>query len=237
MSKAGPALLLALVLIASASKADPVARTDLVSVDVGSRPWSSVGRINNSAYGRCSAILVSPDTALTAAHCLYNARSRRFLQPASIHVLFGFDRGRYGFHATVRDIVVPERYRPADILASAPHDWAVLRLAKPVPDAFAPLALAAGPASPGTEIQAAGFAQERSEILTASTPCRVEGATFDGLLLADCRISHGFSGGPLIDLQTKELVAMGVAVATNAAGDATTLAIPAARLREALGGD
>jgi protease YdgD len=208
-------------------------RADLVSVDVRKPPWSAIGRINNSAYGRCSAILVAPDVALTAAHCIYNVRSRRFLQPASIHVLFGFDRGRYDFHATVARITIPGEYRPADRTASAPHDWAVLHLVEPVPGDFAPLRLAEGPPSPDAQIAAAGFAQERSEVLTASPPCRLARGTADGLLLADCRVSHGFSGGPMIDTVAGTLVGMSIAIATIG-GDDISIAIPATRLRQAL---
>lgn len=206
---------------------------ELTTVDASKAPWSAIGRINNSAYGRCSAILVRPRTALTAAHCLYNARSGRFLRPASIHVLFGFNRGAYGFHARVDSIRIPPDYDPAQGAAAAPHDWAVLGLSEAVPAPFAPLALAGDERDAAVPVQAAGFAQERSEVLTASTPCRALGETRQGLLVTDCQLSHGFSGGPLIESETGRLAGMGIAI-TKAGDAAVGIAIPASRLRRAL---
>ncbi len=65
------------------------------AVDVTAYPWSAVGKFNNSAGGSCTAVAISPTEVLTAAHCIFNRRTRRFLLAGSLHVLFGYERGKY----------------------------------------------------------------------------------------------------------------------------------------------
>lgn len=223
-----------LVLFAShAVAAEPALRADRIGVDIAKAPWSAVGRINNSAYGRCSAVLVRPDVAVTAAHCLYNIAAKRFLQPASIHILFGFAKGQYGFHTTVADITIPKTYVPGGKAASASHDWAILRLAEQAPAAFPPIALGRPDAAPASSVQAAGFGQERSEVLMATAPCAVIGTTDDDLLVTDCRLSHGFSGGPMIDRETGDLAGISVAI-SESDGRRLGFAVPASTILKAL---
>lgn len=211
-------------------------RPDLSSVDIGQSPWSAVGRINNSAYGRCSAILVRPDIALTAAHCLYNIASKRFLQPASIHILFGFSKGQYGFHTTVAEITIPKEYVPGEVAASAPHDWAVLRLAKPAPSSFAPMEIVESGDPAPSSVKAAGFGQERSEVLTATGPCAVLSRPAARLVVTDCHLSHGFSGGPMIAADSGKLVGISIAVRSNGASQ-YGIAVPIAGIAASLPAD
>ena len=51
-------------------------------VDVASYPWSAIGKLFNEAGGSCTGAIISRDKILTAAHCVYNDRTQRFL-PAS----------------------------------------------------------------------------------------------------------------------------------------------------------
>ncbi|KQT60681.1 MULTISPECIES: trypsin-like serine peptidase [unclassified Aureimonas] len=223
-----------LVLLASpAAGGEPGAPADRIAVDIGKAPWSAVGRINNSAYGRCSAVLVRRDIAVTAAHCLYNPASRRFLQPASIHILFGFSKGRYGFHTTASEITIAKGYEPGGKAASASQDWAILRLAEAAPAAFPPMAMPHAGEPPASSVRAAGFAQERSEVLTATEPCKVFGGVEDALLVTNCPLSHGFSGGPMIDGATGELAGISVAISQIGARS-FGIAVPASSIAKAL---
>ena len=51
-------------------------------VDVSRYPWSAIGKLYNEAGGSCSGVVISHEKILTAAHCVFNFRTRRFI-PAS----------------------------------------------------------------------------------------------------------------------------------------------------------
>src|SRR3954466_7003102 len=74
---------------------------DPVDVDETAFPWSSVGKIYNSARSSCSGALIARDKVLTAAHCLFNRATHRFLQPDSLHFLLGYKGGGYRTHLRV----------------------------------------------------------------------------------------------------------------------------------------
>lgn len=66
---------------------------------------ASIGKLNVSGVGSCTAVLVGPSLALTAAHCLYGKRQGRWAQPGSVHLLLGYSRGEYAFHTRASSYV------------------------------------------------------------------------------------------------------------------------------------
>ena len=60
---------------------------DAIDVDADVFPWSSVGKIYNSARSSCTGSVIAPDKVLTAAHCLFNRATSRFLQPDALQFL------------------------------------------------------------------------------------------------------------------------------------------------------
>ena len=68
---------------------------DLPEADVSAYPWSAIGKLNNGVGGSCTAAVIEQDLALTAAHCIFNRRTARFLPASSLHLLLGFKRGDY----------------------------------------------------------------------------------------------------------------------------------------------
>ncbi|HXD52501.1 MAG TPA: trypsin-like serine protease, partial [Burkholderiales bacterium] len=71
------------------------------TVDELRYPWSSIGKLYNETGGSCSGVVIARDKILTAAHCLFNARSRRFIPPEALHFLVGYRAGRYSAHARI----------------------------------------------------------------------------------------------------------------------------------------
>lgn len=170
-------------------------------VDITSPPWNSIARVQTNIGGKCSGTVVAARLVLTAAHCLYNPRTRRLLGAGSLHVLLGYERGEYKTHLTVDALHVPPAYdgtKPGD---SVRHDWALLRLSGPAAVPILPPAPRA--AAPGDSVAVAGFSQDRVHLLMADRDCAVTAQARlpgpDGMLVFhSCSASRGTSGGPLL---------------------------------------
>ncbi len=170
-----------------------------VPVDPNQPPWDAVAKVQTNIGIHCTGVLIAPSVVVTAAHCLYNPRTRALLQPVSLHVLFGYQRGTYRWHRLVRRVTVGAGFdgttgRPQ------PRDWARLDLAEAVP--VPPLPLFDGAVAAGMAVALAGYNQDRAQLLMADLDCRVlhvaalpDGASF---LAHNCEGTHGTSGGPLL---------------------------------------
>ncbi len=184
------------------------------TVDADVYPWSSVAKLFNSVGGSCTGAVIARDEVLTAGHCLYAFRTRRFLPPEAIHVLLGYDRGDYRVHARVARYRLGPGYDPQVEQRSAASDWAVLHLAEPLPGSVEPLPLSQLPASDKAAIMVGGFARDKAYMMTADDHCVVTGSVDGGRLIAhDCVIAPGDSGAPLlISRGPKQIEVVGVAV-------------------------
>jgi protease YdgD len=183
------------------------AQAQLVAADPATSAYasSSIGRLNNGTGGYCSAALVGPDLAVTAAHCLYNFRTKRWIAPDSLHLLLGFDRGNHEFHGRVARYRMG-RYDPQQPSETAGADWALLRLDRSVPEPYAHLGQAKD--VEGRRFRAAGFGSPRKYRLSVSEECIL--SRRGGLAVSRCSSAPGMSGGPLIDTSTGELLGIQV---------------------------
>src|SRR4051794_11182311 len=101
-----PVLFLALVLAASpALAAEPppgigiLGPTDhRVPQEPDKWPWSSIGRVNRAGESFCTGTLIGPRAVLTAGHCLWDKRTRRWVEPHEIHFVAGYARGDFRAH-------------------------------------------------------------------------------------------------------------------------------------------
>lgn len=181
-------------------------------VDVDEAPWSAVGRVHIGGGGYCTGVLVKPGMAVTAAHCLYNSRTRQMAAPVSVHFLLGYERGDYAHHSIAASYDAPDSFDPRDPKAALGSDWVLIELETPAPAAFEPMPIAATPPKEGTAFIAAGFAMERRHWLTATDPCEIIRSPAPDLLLGHCAVAPGYSGGPVMGLDGE---LMGIQTATG----------------------
>ena len=189
---------------------------------VDGSPQSAIARLNNETGAYCTAALVGPTLAVTAAHCLVNARSQRWINPDSIHLLFGFDRGEYGFHGRVTEYRAGP-YDPKKPLETPASDWALLRLAEQPPARFATLAAPTEAYAPNDSFRVTGFGSPRMYVLSVTGDCTAKAE--QGVLLSRCPSAPGMSGAPLIDTATGAII--GIEIGVLKSGDRPALvAVP-----------
>ena len=191
-------------------------------------PWNAVAKIQTNIASRCSGTLVAPSIVLTAAHCLYNPRTRVFLQPRSLHVLFGYQRGNYRWHGRVARYVIGEG---SDGSAPGRHpgsDWARLELTEAAPSTIAPLMVAVNFSVPGTVVALPGYSRDRTELMMADRSCRITGSVAvigERLLAHDCSATFGTSGAPLLAEREGRWAVVGINIGIS---PATNIAVPSA---------
>ena len=90
-------------------KADPRVR-----VDANALPWRAVARLQVPGIVRCTAVMVAPRLAATAAHCLWSRRLGRWVPAGSVHLLAGYSAGGFAAQCMATDYRVAPGYDPAE---------------------------------------------------------------------------------------------------------------------------
>src|SRR5712691_6410308 len=121
------------------------------AVDELRYPWSSIGKLYNETGGSCSGVVIAHDKILTAAHCLFNARTRRFIPARALHFLVGYRTGRYSAHARVASYEIGAGFDPLRYDQTSEADWAVLTVTENLPAEIEPLRLRRELAPSGTK--------------------------------------------------------------------------------------
>lgn len=205
-----------------------------IVIDAGDRRWHAVGRLNRESGGFCTAVLIAPTEALTAAHCLWDQSQRRWVDPKSVHFVPGYRRGTYLGHARAahfrlaEGIVIDDAGHPERLL----DDWAVIELDLDLAAGAGVEPMTLADASErerlsGGTVASGGYSRDRPHLPVKVEPCRALGLIERGrLLLHDCDASAGSSGSPIVVERDGALVVVGIQSAiVSARGEAVAVAV------------
>jgi protease YdgD len=171
--------------------------------------WEGVGRLDLDG-GYCTAVLVSADTVLTAAHCLFRGSEPR--DRASLRFRAGDTRGDAIAERGILQGAVPPDYRPdhPDPARRIASDVALLRLDAPIPAATArPFRI--DPVGEGNTVSLVSYGEGRDAVLSRQMQCRVL-ARQDDVLAFDCEATFGSSGAPVFRIDGSRIRIVSVVV-------------------------
>jgi protease YdgD len=147
------------------------------------------------------------------------------VQPSSVHFLLAYTAGQYTAHRRVVSFCTGRGYRPGE-RGPASDDWAILQLNAPLDVGPLPLRRA----TPGEPVMQGGYQQDRAEVLTADTECRLLALQQVGaavILRHSCAATRGASGAPLLQREENGTWSIvGLAFATDR-GNAGGIAVAA----------
>ncbi|MEM7267799.1 MAG: trypsin-like serine protease [Pseudomonadota bacterium] len=173
------------------------AKRRFLSVDEA-EPWSGVGRLN-ARGGFCTAALISPDTLLTAAHCIYDRATGGQIPLSELRFVAG---SREGYQTAYRRIISatphPEwtGFHGQGVKVSS--DIAIIRLESPITDVEG-RTYVTGPAPvQGDDVVLLSYGRDREDALSIQSPCQVV-QRFAKSASLNCDVTYGASGSPVFD--------------------------------------
>ncbi len=166
-------------------------------VEAKAYPWQAIGKLNNGVGGACTAVLISKDYALTAAHCVFFKNTGRYLPAQSFHLVLGYENQQFRDHLRIAAYYVPPGYEPQRPYETLANDWALLAIEK---EATAhPLFMSQIGNTGQTSLMTGGYSHLTPYAMTADRDCRFIGRSRDKKFLFDtCRAPAGYSGSPVL---------------------------------------
>jgi hypothetical protein len=161
---------------------------------------NSIARLNYAGHGtryNCTATIVAANAAVTTKSCIAS------VDPESIHLVSGFDRGTLTEHRRVTRVL----YDGAD------EDVAVLCTDAAFEDAgaFADYS----DAEPGDRLIVAGYWKPRNQTLNSRACTVAERSAADGSLVVDCGLPSGGGGAPAFTEVDGTVRLYGIATGTS----------------------
>ncbi len=174
-------------------------------------PYNAIGRLEVKSGGTCTATLIAPDVAITAAHCF-------LMQPRQIDAgrwfMAGFHNGQYQARYQVVGQLFHPRFRQGltykgdDVYiapSAAPYDIALIKLKLKDGTPPSPMQLFQGKRQQlmrsilqqNQQVNQGGFAEDHDTQLSVHRGCQLTQLRSNGTIFHRCDTLSGDSGSPI----------------------------------------
>jgi protease YdgD len=192
-----------------------------IAADLTQMPWRAIGRIK-AGGSSCTGALIGPSLLMTAAHCVFNGRTRRYFKPQELHFFLAYSEGSYSADAKGTRLIIADEYDPILNIGTMGNDWALIVLDKAIGTPETILPLKQKTPERGHVAALGGYANDMIENLMADPQCNVLGLMFDRdglpLIAHNCVATQGVSGAPLVIKEGSQWYAGGIEVVGTQGG-------------------